>query len=156
MILQEIFCICDFFNHVSHARASPLNFTWSVFNLHIRDVNLPLFGGIPLFFLLSAFLKMIFRFFWKIAGKKKPNPVPLGGFQRASVNSHGRLGLPVRAPSVSGQSTKAPISTRHSKSDTRSHAKENRPQNLITYSTSSFEAEGKGWGGGRLGGRGGG
>ena len=32
-----------------------------------RDVNLPLFGGIPLFFLLSAFLKFTFRFFWKIA-----------------------------------------------------------------------------------------
>ena len=34
---------------------------WCVYMF--RDVNLPLFGGIPLFFLLSAFLKMIFRFF---------------------------------------------------------------------------------------------
>ena len=42
----------------------------ALFGALCRDVNVLLFGGIPLFFfLLSAFLKMIFRFFEK--SKKK-------------------------------------------------------------------------------------
>ena len=41
----------------------PLELTW----VQTRDVNLPLFGGISLFFGLSAFFQMIFRFFWQIA-----------------------------------------------------------------------------------------
>ena len=32
---------------------------------YTRDVNLPLFGGIPLFFGPSSFFKIIFRFFFK-------------------------------------------------------------------------------------------
>ena len=96
----------------------------------IRDVNLPLFGGIPLFFffLLSAFFKIIFLFFffWKIAPKKKksfslPTP-PLSSVRMASVNNQWRLGLPV---SVSGfqskfESVLSPLSGRNL--DARSHA----------------------------------
>ena len=77
----------------------------------VRDVSLPLFGGIPLFFWLSAFLKMIFRFFWKIANKKiffRVPTLPLSTDRRASVNSQWRLGLPVCASSVSGWNSKAP------------------------------------------------
>ena len=61
------------------------------------------------FFLLSAFLKMIFRVFWKIAKKnfffRLPTP-PLSTVRRASVNSRWRHGLPVCASSVSGRSSK--------------------------------------------------
>ena len=60
------------------------------------------------------------------------------------MNSHGPLGLPLRAPSVSGHSTKAPISTRHSKSDTHSHEKENRPQNFVTCSAAALKRRGRG------------
>ena len=62
------------------------------------------------FFSLSAFLKMIFRFFLKITNKKffsrVPTP-PLSVVQRASVNSQWRLGLRVCSSSVSGRSSKA-------------------------------------------------
>ena len=107
------------------------------------------------FFFTFRFFSNDFPLFSKNRRKKKVSvfdTATLGGFQRASVNSHGRLGLPVFAPSISGQSTKSPISTRHSKFDTRSHAKENRPQNLVTYRASCFEAEGKGGGGGLVAG----
>ena len=77
------------------------------------------------FFLLSAFLKMIFRVFEKSHKKifffRLPTP-PLSTVRRASVNSRWRHGLPVCASSVSGRSSKVPISTRHSKSDAHGHA----------------------------------
>ena len=64
-----------------------------------------------LFFLLSAFLKMIFRFFWKIKKNfflfRLPIP-PLHTIRRALVNSRWRLGLPVWASSISGQCLKVP------------------------------------------------
>ena len=62
------------------------------------------------FFLLSTFLKMIFRFFWKIQKIfffRLPIP-PLYTVRRASVNSRWRLGLPVCASSVSGRCSKVP------------------------------------------------
>ena len=72
---------------------------FSFFNFYscysFRDVNLPLFGGIPLFFLLSTFLKMIFRFFFiKSPTKKKKKKAgfwhcKVGRVQRAVVNSLG-------------------------------------------------------------------
>ena len=85
----------------------------------IRDVNLPLFGGIPLFFFyFPLFLKIIFRFFWKIAKIvffiSLPTP-PLSTVRRASVKSRWRLGLPVCAfpfpVEVHGRSSKRRIYT---------------------------------------------
>ena len=57
--------------------------------------------------------------------QRVPSPLPtppLSTVRRASVNSRWRHGLPVCASSVSGQSSKVPISTRHSKSDAHGHA----------------------------------
>ena len=98
------------------------------------------------FFFTFGFFKNDFPLFLKNRREKilVSDTATLWGFQRASVNSHGHLGLPLRAPSVSGQSTKAPISTRHSKSDTRSHAKESRSQNLVTYSAAASRCSGRG------------
>ena len=106
---------------------------FSFFNFYscysFRDVNLPLFGGIPLFFLLSTFLKMIFRFFFikspTKTNKKKSRFLTLQS--RESSKSCGKQSWFLFLVKV----RKDGISTRHSKSDTHSHAagyvKENRP-----------------------------
>ena len=82
--------------------------------VNFRDVNLLLFGGIPLFFFFTfRFFKNDFPLFLKNRQKKKffffrlPT-LPLSTVRRASVNSRCRLGLPVCASSVSGRCSKVP------------------------------------------------
>ena len=74
---------------------------WQVQQTSHRDVNLPLFGGIPLFVFTFRFFQNYFPFFWKIAPKKKKKIIndtaTIASVRIASVNSRWRLGLPVCA-----------------------------------------------------------
>ena len=78
------------------------------------------------FFFTFRFFKNDFPRFLKNHTPQKlffrlPTP-PLSTVRRALVNSRWRHGLPVCASSVSGRSSKVPISTGHSKSDAHGHA----------------------------------
>ena len=112
-----------------------------------RDVNLLLFGGIPLFFFTFRFFRNDFPLFLKNRPKKfcfRLPTLPLSTVRRASVNSRWRLGLRYALLPFPVDVRKCRISTLNSSLEIW------RPQQccVLAYSVGCFD---EGGGGGRGG-----